>query len=262
VDCKEYIETLLAADADGELTVDEAQAASQHVVICPECAQRLASERTLKSFVRRRLAIVATPAEVRRQIGAELDLVAKPQRAEQTRTLRPALRWAPLAIAAVLLVIILFARSSQKPRIPAFNQAIDNYSSIESKFIPTVSAESGVTLGPHYNEWLSQQMGTPLAAWDFDKIGYRFVGGQSGRLPNGHPIVYTVYSGPKGNIVCGYHQEANFVVPPGGQTIGIHHFYRYKGMSICLSIMGDMLCILTSRMPLDDFIHAIKEVES
>jgi anti-sigma factor RsiW len=262
VDCKEYIETLLTADTDGELTVEEAKAASEHLVICPECTQRLASERTLKAFVRRRIPIVATPENVRRQINSELDRPVAPRSGARLQMIRPAMRWAPMAIAAVLLVIILFARSSQKAEIPAFNQAVASYVAMQENFLPTVSPQSGTTLGQHYNEWLTQQIGMPLRAWPFDKIGYQFVGGKTGHLPDGRPIVYTVYSGPEGEIICGYHRDPHFVVPPGGQTVSVHHFYRYKGMSICLSVEGDMLCILTSRMPLDDFIRAIKQVEA
>jgi anti-sigma factor RsiW len=261
VDCKEYSEKYLSADADRELNPEEAREASQHLVICPDCTQRLASERELKSFLRKRIPIVSTPVDVRQRINAELDRSA-PSRFG-SRMVRPALRWAPAAIAAVLLVIILFARSSQKPEIPAFDQAVASYSAMQSDFVPTVSAESGIKLGPHYNDWLSHQVGMPLMAWNFDKLGYHFVGGRSEQLPDGRPVVYTMYAGPDGKIVCAFQRSANFPIPPGGETVNrVHHFYRYKGMSVCLTVAGDMVCILTCRMPLDDFIHTIKQVES
>ncbi|HTY55705.1 MAG TPA: zf-HC2 domain-containing protein [Candidatus Binataceae bacterium] len=263
MDCREYINSYLSADADRELSPQEAREASQHLVICRGCAERLASERAFKSFVRRRIQIVSTPAGIRQRIAGEVDRSGQSGLGGRIRTLRPAVRWAPVAIAAVLLVIILFARSSQKAEVPAFDQAVDSYSAMQNNFVPTVSAESGTKLGDHYNDWISHELGMPLKAWNFDKLGYHFVGGRADQLPDGRRVVYTVYSGPEGKIVCAFERAVNFPIPPGGETVNrVHHFYRYKGMSLCLTVMPNMVCILTCRMPLDDFIHAIKQVES
>jgi len=263
VDCTEYIAKFLGADADGELSGAEAQAVSQHLATCPACADRLASERALKAFLRQRISIVSTPAAVRRQIIDELDRSERSRLADWVRALAPAMRWAPAAIAAVLVVIVLFARFSRTPEVPAFDQAVASYAAFQNQFVPTVSADSGAALGPQYNEWISKQIGMPLSAWNFDKLGYRFVGGRLSRLPDGRPVVYTMYSGADGKIVCAFQRSADFPVPPGGQTVNnVSHFYRYKGMSVCLTVAGDMVCILTCKMPLDDFIRTIKQVES
>lgn len=259
MDCQEYIEHFLSVDADGELSAEEAQAVSQHLAGCPNCAARLASERAFKAFLRRRLPIVAIPADLRRQIVADLDRSAWPRRGGWLRAFAPALRWAPLAIAAVLLVIVLFTRHSQTPVVPAFDEAVASFTTFQSKFVPNVSANSAASLGRHYSEWI----GVPVSVWNFDKLGYRLVGSRVDRLRDGQPVAYTLYTSPNGQIVCAFQRFADFPVPPGGQTVNrVHHFYRYKGMSVCLTIEGDMVCILTCRMPLADFIRAIKQVES
>ena len=259
MDCQEYIEHFLSADADGELSAEEAQAVSQHLAGCPNCAARLASERAFKTFLRKRVPILATPADVRRQIAAELDRSAWSRFGHRLRAFAPALRWAPAAIAAVLIVIVLLSRQSQTPTVPAFDQAIASFTTFQNKFAPNVSADSAASLEQRYKEWL----GIPVSVWNLDKLGYQLVGGRADRLPDGRPVVYTLYTGPDGQIVCAFQRFAHFAVPPGGQTVNrVHHFYRYKGMSVCLTTEGEMVCILTSRMPLADFIRTIKQVES
>ena len=266
MDCQEYIERFLSADVDGELSAEEASAVSQHLAGCPNCATRLASEREFKAFLRKRVPITSAPDDVRRRIVAELDRSASPSFADRIRALTPVLRWAPAAIAAVLIVMVVLSRFSQTPAVPAFDEAIASFTAFQGKFVPNVSANPSLALGQpghHYDEWIREQIGVSVSAWNFDKLGYRFVGGRADRSWDGRAVVYTLYKGPNGQIVCAFQRFANFPVPPGGQTVNrVHHFYRYKGMSVCLTIEGDMVCILTCRMPLDDFIHAIKQVES
>ncbi len=258
MDCQEYIEHFLSADADSELSAEEVQAVSQHLAGCPNCAARLASERALKAALRKRVPIVSTPANVRRHIAAQLDRSAQPRLGERIRAFTPVLRWAPAAIAAVLIVIVLLSRHSRTPTVPAFDQAVASFTTFQSKFVPNVSADSAASLGQRYSEWI----GVPVSVWNFDKLGYRLVGGRADRLPDGRPVVYTLHTGPNGRIVCAFQRLSHFAVPPGGQTVNrVHHFYRYKGMSVCLTTEGDMVCILTSRMPLADFIRTIKQVE-
>lgn len=259
VDCQEYIERFLSADADGELSAEEAQAVSQHLAGCPNCPARLASERAFKATLRKRVPIVSTPADVRRHIAAELQRSAGSPLGERIRAFTPVLRWAPLAVAAVLLVIVLFTRHAQTPTVAAFDEAIASFTTFQNEFVPNVSADSAAALGKRYSEWI----GVPVSVWNLDKLGYRLVGGRAERLPDGRAVVYTLYTGPNGQIVCAFQRFAGFPVPPGGQTVNrVHHFYRYKGMSVCLTTEGDMVCILTSRMPLADFIRTIKQVES
>ena len=52
--------------------------------------------------------------------------------------------------------------------------------------------------------------------------------------------------------------------PPGGeiQEVGGHHYYQYKGYSICLSYPhGGFICILTSHRPMKQFLQDIVDSE-
>lgn len=263
MDCQEYIESFLSAHADGELSADEARDVSRHLAGCANCSARLASERALKAALRKRVPIVSTPAGVRREIAADLQRSARPSISDRIRAFTPVLRWAPAAIAAVLIVIAFVGRYSQTPAIPAFDHAIAGYDAMQKTFAPSVPPESGMAFAYPNSEWISKQIGVTVSAWNFDKAGYRFVGSRAARLADGRPVVYTLYKGPKGQIVCSFQRSSGFPIPPGGETVNnVHHFYRYKDMSVCLTAHGAMVCILISRMPMADFIRTIKQVES
>jgi len=259
VNCQEYIEHYLGADADGELSADERQATSQHLATCPKCAARLASERALKVALRSRLPIVSTPAEVRREIIDRLDRIPAWSISNLIRQFSRPLRWTPVAIAAMVLLVVLYGRLSERPAVPAFDQAVAAFSEFETGFVPNVPSNSLASLTDTYRA----QLGIPIAMWDLGKLGYKLAGGRLDHLSDDRPVAYTLYTGPHGHILCTFQRMPGFLVPPGGRQVNaMHHFYRYKDLSICLTTEGDVVCILTSRMPLADLISTIKSVES
>jgi hypothetical protein len=85
VNCSEYIEQYLSADADDELSVAERQLVEQHLRDCAECRARRAEERAVKASIRHHLGIVRTPADVRLRIRAALGELA------ERESLRPSL---------------------------------------------------------------------------------------------------------------------------------------------------------------------------
>jgi hypothetical protein len=72
VDCQEYVDFYLSADADDELSAHHRQLVAQHLAECRECRARLGEERASKTLIRRHLGIVKAPADVRLRIQAAL----------------------------------------------------------------------------------------------------------------------------------------------------------------------------------------------
>jgi hypothetical protein len=66
--CKEYISNYLSSHADNQFTVEERDAADEHVKSCVICWYHLIVERALKAVIRRSFGIVSTPINVRKQI--------------------------------------------------------------------------------------------------------------------------------------------------------------------------------------------------
>jgi anti-sigma factor RsiW len=77
MNCDEYIDQFLSADADGQLSAPERHLVEEHLRGCRQCYARLGEERALKESIRQCLGIVKAPADVRLRIRAALGEAAE-----------------------------------------------------------------------------------------------------------------------------------------------------------------------------------------
>jgi hypothetical protein len=281
VDCKTYIEKYLSAHVDGELSADELREAEEHLAGCDNCRARFAEERAVKALLRERAELRRTPPTVRGSILAALDAIdsadakqaagrGMDRSASADRggllSMRRARVWAPIAIAAVAVFafVILHGGRGTTPAqaIPPFDLAINNYAQFVEHFEPNVKANSPADLSDTYME---HQL--PGFVWDFRQRGYKMVGARMDRLPDGTPVAYTFYRGDPGTILCTYMKSHGLQPPPGeAQDLGVdtnvyggeHHYYQYKGYSVCLSYpRTGCICILVSQHPMKQFVQDI-----
>jgi hypothetical protein len=280
VNCEEYITNYLSADADGELTPEEARVVAGHLGSgpqdgCAACRARLAEERLLKALIRRQAATVKTPEEIQARINAALDLIDRGPATRRlgiavVRELRRPRTWAPLAAAAMLFVVVwaggilpgmhrgtLPANTgvSSIPATQALDQAVYSYETFETAFRPTVPSGSLADIAMAYGE---AEM--PDTMWNFQYAGYGVVGGRIDHLPDGNPVTYTLYHGRNSDILCTRYKASDFAVPPGavGEMHG-HLLYDYKGYSLCVTVseQGHFICVLTTSEPMDELRHDI-----
>lgn len=278
MNCEEYIANYLSAHADGELTRAEERAVIQHLGSglddgCARCRVRLVEERLLKALIRRQAATAKTPEGMQARIGAALDRLddgSAPRRIGRAafRELKRPRTWAPLAAAAMLLVVIWAggglpglhretpsAGVSALPAGEALDQAVYSYETFETAFRPTVPSASLAEIAMAYG---SAEM--PDLMWNFELAGYGVVGGRIDRLPDGNPVTYTLYHGRNGDILCTRYKASDFAVPSGavGDMHG-HLLYDYKGYSLCLTVseQGHFICVLTTNEPMDELRHDI-----
>jgi hypothetical protein len=278
VNCDEYIAGYLSAHADGELTPEQERAVAQHLgngpdAGCAACRARLAEERLLKALIRRQAATVKTPPEMQARINAALDRIDRgpfPRRVgvAVVRELRRPRTWAPLAAAAMLLVVLLAAGVlpgghrgvpsdgvSAIPASDALDRAVYSYETFETAFRPTVPSASLSDIAMAYG---SADM--PDLMWNFQFAGYGVVGGRIDQLPDGNPVTYTLYRGRKNDILCTRYKASDFAVPPGavGEIHG-HLLYEYKGYSLCVTVseQGHFICVLTTSESIDGLRHDI-----
>jgi len=176
VDCRQYIDEYLAADADDELTAAERRVVEEHLGRCAACRARLADERVLKSLVRHHRGIVKAPADLRLRIRAALGEMAerdladrRPEALYRTPAARGAGQraqrqwsiarvfagtkrrqsWIPLALAAPLLVLIAVISGRLHPvgltqqldSNPEFDLAISKYEGFQQDFHPNMPVE-------------------------------------------------------------------------------------------------------------------------
>jgi anti-sigma factor RsiW len=264
--CEEYIANYLSADADGELSPVERDAASGHLAGCPNCRARLEEERALKALVKDRVRTAAMPLDMRAAIRLGLD------RIDASATVRGSARiaaefrrpqmWAPLlALAAsVLFAVTMRDRIARQAPIPLFDVAIENFTRFESHFEPNVPSDSASAIAEHYH---SAKM--PPFIWNFSPFGFQLVGGRIDRLADGRPATFTFYRGPKGALMCTRFRPDDLSFPPGGrELLTDQYIYFYRGFSLVLSIdtQRRWLCILMSRLPPEEFADDLSSLES
>lgn len=263
MDCHGYIDNYLSADVDGELSGEERPLADQHLAGCENCRAVLAAERSLKALVQSELGIAKTPPEVRERILQALGREAEGAGASTGRLPMP--RWigwsAPLAIAAVALLVVVAVIRQRGVQVaePALDWAIGRFDDSEKSFSPTAPGNSPAALA----DYLRSNVDLPTHVWDFDRVGFSLIGGRIEQTDDKGTVVHTLYRGPHGDILCNRYRAGTTRVPPGDcQLRGIHHFYDYKGHSICLTIENQVCCILVSRLPLAELYQTIDRSES
>lgn len=280
MDCKTYIDKYLSAHVDGELSANELREAEDHLAGCVNCRARFAEERAVKSLLRERAALRRTPPMVRGSILAALDAIDSADASKATGremdrsasadrggllSMRRARVWAPIAIAAVAVFAFVILHGARGPTpaqaIPPFDLAINNYAQFVEHFEPNVKASTPADLSDAY---MDQQL--PGFVWDFRQRGYKMVGARLDHLPDGSPVAYTFYRGDPGTILCTYMKSHGLQPPPGeavdlGETNvygGEHHYYQYKGYSVCLSYpRAGCICILVSQHPMKQFVQDV-----
>ena len=278
MDCSTYIEKYLSAHVDGELSAAELRSVEEHLAGCVNCRARFAEERAVKALLRERAEMRRTPPMVRGSILAALDAVdaadasnaagrGRDRAAGADRagwfSMRRARVWVPTAIAAVAVFafVILHGAGGPTPAhaIPPFDVAIEHYDHFDQRFEPNVKSTLPADLSDAYIE---HQL--PGFLWNFQHSGYNLMGGRIDRLEDGSSVAYTFYRGDNGSILCTY-MKSHGLQPPDGemQEVGTHHYYQYKGYSICLSYpSGGFICILVSKRPMKEFIEDIATCES
>ncbi|MBF6560391.1 MAG: zf-HC2 domain-containing protein [Candidatus Binataceae bacterium] len=315
MECQEYIDEYLAAHADGELSPDQRRAVGVHLGGCAICRARLIEERSLKALVRQNAGIVKVPADVRLRIraalgdAAEAELAApsdparRPERADRDAAarrplfardaaqMRQPMLWAPIGLAATILVIVaisagLGSRGTRAPgaaTVPAFDAAIGKYLADERNFVPNVPAEAFANDDGSVYAWVEnrdsvQRISTeasdvfndvarsyreanmPDDIFNFAEAGYQISGGRIDHMADGSPVTYTLYAGDAGTILSICFRDSSMAAPIGAiNWLGMRSFYAYKGYSICLSFYptGHYVSILVSRMPADQMIRDV-----
>lgn len=275
MDHETYIEHYLSAHVDGELSAAELRDAEEHLAGCVNCRARFAEERAVKTLLRERAEMRRTPPQVRGSILAALDAVdasaarGRDRSASADRggwfSIRRARVWVPAAMAAAaVFVVFVILHGSNPPEahaIAPFDIAIHNYDHFVQRFDPNIKSTAPADISDAY---MDHQL--PGFLWNFAPSGYKLIGGRIDRLEDGTSVAYTFYRGDNGTILCTY-MKSHGMQPPPGETpetgapgaYGVeHHYYQYKGYSICLSYPpGGFMCILVSHRPMPQFVQDI-----
>ncbi|HLH75199.1 MAG TPA: anti-sigma factor [Candidatus Binataceae bacterium] len=247
MDHREYIDRYLSAHADRELDGIELQAVSTHLETCPPCRAELERERRLKLLLRQTLAPVPAPAALRARLVAQLD---------QTRPAQPRfLPWvAALALAAVGALVILRVDLLRRPPA-AIDLAAAGYGQALHHFRPMLSAPTPLALAAK----ISKQAGLSLGLWDFSAAGFKLVGSRIEHQAVGRIVIYTLYRGPQGSILCMFTPRAGLLVPASSAPPNAaHRFVSARGLSFVITQAGPLLCVLVSRLSMAKMMEVVR----
>ena len=268
LDCGTYIADYLTPHADGELTGADLARAEAHVAQCARCAAALAEERELKAVLHLRAGMLRTPPQVRGSILAALDaadrreatpkrIPAPSRRPALVRSLRYAI---PVALAAALaFVVVLLRNPTPAESYPAFDYATAHYDQYTDRFDPNVPSASPGDIAAAY---VDHKM--PGYLWNFQPSGYKLMGGRLEKMPDGRWVTNTFYRSDDGTILCSFVSTSGLKLPErDADEVGVHHFYRYRGHTICISYMpgAKYICILVSSKSMKAFMQDIMNSE-
>lgn len=253
MDCNQYIELYLSAHADGELAGDEARAAEEHLRGCDRCRAELAAERALKARIHRQFGARQVPAALAARIRRALDeapagsVSSAPQASRRRVWL-----WIPTAIAAAVAIAIVLGRGYFAPygSVPLFDQAAAKLAAFQAGFAPNVPSGSERELARAY-----QAARMPSGIWNFKGSGFALMGGRVDSAADGGRVTYTIYRGPSHEVIlCMRFRGAAAMAIPNDAILRMagHAFYRYRGMSLCVTVDPNrrFTCILASPMPI------------
>lgn len=248
-DHERYLERYLA-DLDDDRDREAQHVARAHVEGCAQCQEKLSAENVMKVKMTS-LAAVRAPNDLRQRILLALD---EEDRVTRRRRLSRSVRRISVgAVAACLLAVLVFHtyRSSN----PAFDTAIASYEKAEQAFTPNVPSRSPDELAVAFIE----KFGVPMA-WDFASLQLHSAGGRIERGADGNPVGYSLYTGPRGSLLCVIQRDDEFQFPAGGRIVKGIHIYQYKGYSVAATNRYAVFVIMVSNMPADDLANAFAQL--
>jgi anti-sigma factor RsiW len=242
VNCNEYRECA-AADADGVLGAAEEEA-RRHLERCAGCRAERDRQLAVRGLLRSRARDLhpATPVGLRTRVLATLD---EAHAASERGWWSSAVRWGGVVAftVAVVLTIVVWNRNAPfTPLIREYDRAANG--SLELA-LRTAKRED---LEAYYRQHAAE--GIPVHVVDLSAAGFRLVGGAVADL-RGRRARLSVYSDGRYTIVCDYRfaESFSYPLPASGEPV----FFARGGASFCARRIGDEVCLLVTRMPMEIF---------
>jgi anti-sigma factor RsiW len=227
---------------DGRLDAERATRVEAHVAVCARCRRELDALRQVRSALREHLPQLPVPQDVAEGIRSTL---LGASRGPRVRTRRRIAVAAGLAVAAVLILTIVWTRVGRPDFVQAAAAQFTEYRS-GSLELELQTAE------PAAVERFFRQRAVPFATrvFDFGMMGYRLAGGSVGRL-GGRVSALFAYHGDAGDrIVCQMYRGTTAELPDTGEVReadGIQfRVYRVQGLTLVFWQEGAVVCVLVS----------------
>jgi putative zinc finger protein len=261
--CEEAQE-LITARVDDELTVAERTALESHLQTCRSCMGRYAVESRLKRQTHAAAQRVTAPAALRRaieeRIGAGTPETRKQIKGDAPRGLRFS-GWRPaLAMAAVLVIVAVFAYVRwNEPMIGV--AALAMHESIVDGKIVLARSDNPLVM----REQLAKAVGGRFRPVTLDLSALRLypVSGFLRKI-DGRDVLITVYQGDGPAVTCFTFLGNETDAPAGAEKfydadmrVNFYSFSR-QGINGLLHREGEVICLLASRMAPADLLAILR----
>jgi anti-sigma factor (TIGR02949 family) len=232
VDC-ENSERLLRAYFDGELDLVHSLEFEEHLKTCPQCANELREQQTLRNSLRSANLYERAPESLRARVRATLPSEARPQSIPTTR--RPVIEW--LAIAAAILIALLLGIKvipdigSQKQNLVAEEIVASHIRSLQPGHLMDVESTDQHTVKP----WFDGKLDFAPPVVDLATQGFPLVGGRLDYIGRRN-VAALVYRRQRHFVnVFIWPEEKNNAKPPEVQTIQGYNVVSWSrnGMNFC-----------------------------
>jgi len=260
--CEEAQE-LITALVDDELSGLERSSLEGHLKGCLRCQTAYEDEMALKKNIRRAGTALSPPAALRQRILSDRRLF--PERGEKTERwdwlVGPArLASRPAFMAALLLLVILpalYLYLMQPAPQPISLTALDTHDKILRGDISLIRGESQEELQAQLHRSVGERF-DPMG-YDLSMMNLRTVAGVVQDV-KGRKVLVTVYEGGGLTLTCYTFLGSEKDSPAGAdlfsdpeKKINFYTFSR-NGVNGVLHREGSVICILVSKMPMQDLI--------
>ncbi len=220
-------ERLLRAYFDGELDLVRSLEFEEHLKTCPQCANELREQQTLRDSLRAANLYERAPDSLRARVRATLPVEARPQSISTTR--RPVIEW--LAIAAAILIAVFLGVKAipdigrPKQNLVAEEIVASHIRSLQPGHLMDVESTDQHTVKP----WFDGKLDFAPPVVDLGTQGFPLVGGRLDYIGRRN-VAALVYQRQKHFInVFIWPEEKNGAKAPEVQTIQGYNVVSWSG---------------------------------
>jgi mycothiol system anti-sigma-R factor len=266
--CEEARE-LITALVDEELTYAERSSIEAHLDDCPRCRWAYEQERALKKEVHRVGLSISAPADLKRKILTDHGIL--PVKAESlSGWSKFALNFHPFMRPAFGLVLLLFALLAIIYLVQPHSQPISLAAlEIQEKIAGGEISLRKTTSQNELRDWQTRAVDGKFAPMEYDlsSMHVQPVGGVVQEI-NGRKILGTVYTGNNMSVTCFTLLGTDADVPKDaalffdqGRNIKFYTFAK-NGYNAVLHREGDVICILASKIPINDLLTLARKTQA
>jgi anti-sigma factor (TIGR02949 family) len=260
MNCDEAQE-LITAMVDQELDRAERSALEAHLEECSGCRLAFEEELALKQKIRQAGERMHAPGALRSRIFSDRRIFPEKSRSgrQWLAYLRPEFSNFRTALAVTILVLLILPtyywwnRFSQ----PVALAALETYDLFARGQLPVQPAQNSDEIVRELTRAVDGRF-HPMG-YDLSAVNLRPVAGVVREI-NGRKILVAIYQGEGGSLLCYTFLGSEADAPPNAarffdpdMKINFHAFSR-AGINAVLHREGDVICILTSEMPMDELL--------